>query len=221
MSRLLSLYIPVKPDSDSQKLAFFVKDGFRLESWDALNRAGTVYEARITALEHPDGPAGMTTPLYSYIALTTHYVSNALPYQLFFWENLCAFFQLVAFAAKESPYTLADFTPGQLAALKAAQQAIADCAAATTDAEVETAQKRFKETNEVLVSEMDKDEDRKEKGEIAQTKFERFIAFVNQHDRTYGVGSPNEGKFPATDLQSPPNRTTSNYVNPRIQPLAR
>lgn len=230
MPRLLSLYIRLNSDAESQKLALFVKNGFRLESWNALDLAGNVYDARILALEHPDQPAGMNPPLYSIVGLTTVYDGNALPYQQLFWSKLCVFFQLVAFAAKEAPYTLADFTPEQVSAFKAAKLAIEACRKAETDiagkteveiaAAIETAQTEFSRTNDALVSEMDKDVTRKKNGEIAKTKFELFIDFVNRNDLTYGVGTPNEAGFPAKDPRQPPNREAGHYFNPRIQPIA-
>jgi nucleotide-binding universal stress UspA family protein len=221
MARLLTLHFLVKSDASSQGLASFVKDGFRLESWKALDLAGNVYDARITALEHPDRVRGVDPPLYSSILLATAYDGLSRPYQQVFWNRLCVFFCLVGFAAKDSPFTIEDFTPEQAAALQAAKKAVEDCEGATKET-LEQTQQKFRETNDALVAAMAKDDDLKAAGTIAKTKFERFIDFVNRNDLTFTAGSPAEGPGAlGRDLRLPPVlNERSHYFNPRVAPIA-
>jgi len=209
---MLVLHILIKSDAESQKLALFVKDGFRLESWRALEQAGTVYEGRIVALPHPDYPAGASSPLYSSILLSTTYEGDALTYQHWFWDALAPFFLLVAFAAKNPPFGTQDLSPEQLAAFATARQAIEASENATNADEVAMTQKAFSEATKALAQALARDELAKQRGEIAKTKFERFTEWVNQNDLTYNIGSPDR-----QDLRIPPQgKARSQFLNPRL-----
>lgn len=214
MARMLTLHAFIKNDAESQNLAKFIKDGFRIESWKALLRAGTVYDARITALAHPDD-----SKRFSSLLLTTAYDGAPGPYQQFFWAELTVFFVLVALAARDDPpFSLSDFKPEQLAALKVAKQAVVDCENATP-ATFEQTQAAFRDANRALADAMALDEKAQKNG-LPKTKFQLFTEWVNRNDLTYLVGSPPEpGAVSTHDLREPPVLSErSNFVNPAVPP---
>jgi hypothetical protein len=214
MARMLMLYFEIKDDQESQQLAKFVKDGFRYESWKALQEASTVYEARITALPHPDYPAK-----FSSILLSTTYDGGAEPYQHFFWDKLAPFFVMVALSAKAPPFTIADLIPEQQAAFAVAHAAIAKCEGSTPET-FDANQAEFRQATKALSDALAMDDQRKRDQVIAKTKFELFAEWVDRNDLTYPVGSPAENGFRTNhDLRVPPVlNERSNFLNPAVAP---
>jgi hypothetical protein len=218
---MLVLHFFIKSDAASQRLARFVQNGFRYESWKALQRAGTVYEARITALPHPDDQSKISS-----ILLSTTYDGAPLPYQRFFWENLTPFFVKVALAARDlPPFTIEDLTPDQRTALDAADVAIVKCEQATAET-FATTQLAFQAATQALALAMAAPEPPKPDGSIPKAKFDLFAEWVNRNDLTYRVGTPTAPTIPpevgplAThDLREPPVLSErSNFVNPALEP---
>jgi hypothetical protein len=209
MARMLTLSFKIKNDAASQQVAHIVKDGFRYESWRALLEAGTVYDARITALKHPDNP-----DVFSSILLCTVYDGLPDPYQQFFWRKLSFFFVAVALAAAEPPFEKKDLTPEQGAAFEVCQAALAACEKATAET-FDATQAAFKAATQALSDALEADVERKEKKEIEQTKFEQFTAWVNLNDLTYLVGFPAvSGATSSHDLRVPPVlNERSNFLN--------
>jgi hypothetical protein len=210
MARMLTLHFKIKNDAASQGLAHIVKDGFRYESWRALLEAGNVYDARITALPHPDNDQ-----VFSSILLCTVYDGLPEPYQHFFWSKLSFFFVAVGFAAAEPPFEKKDLTPEQAAAFEVCQGALAKCEQATAET-FDATQAAFKAATRALSQALDTDEDRKDKKEIEKTKFELFTEWVNLNDLTYKVGSPALPDATSNhDLRVPPVlNERSNFLNP-------
>jgi hypothetical protein len=213
MARMLLLHLYIREDEISQKLARGVQGGFLLESWMALLRSGQVYDARITALKHPERPH------FSSILLSTTYDGAPTTYHQFFFERLAFFFVSIALVARdEPPFTLADLTQTQRQAFLACNVALKDSEEAKSQEAFAKAQAAFREALPAFSAALAEDDQRKKDGEIEKTKFELFSDFVNRNDLLYSVGSPPEpGATASHDLRLPPPVTgRSNFLNPAI-----
>jgi hypothetical protein len=179
----------------------------------ALLRATTVYDARITALKHPDEPER-----FSSVLLCTTYDGLPDPYQQFFWGELSFFFLSVALVARDQPpFGITDLNPSQLDAFKACKLALKACEGAT-DATFAETQAAFRAAIQRLSDALAEDDRRKKDGIIAKTKFELFTEWVNRNDLNYLVGSPPvPGATSTHDLRVPPVLSErSNFLNPAI-----
>jgi len=209
---MLLLHLYIRDDDDSQELARSVHGGFLFESWMALLRSGQVYDARITALKHPE------LDHFSSILLSTTYDGAPNTYHQFFYEKLGFFFISLALVAKKPPFTFANLTPKQQAAFIACKDALKKCQGATSPGAFVEAMGAFSASLPVFSAAMAEDDNLKRQRVIAETKFELFSKFVNENDLLYSVGSPPEPGASAThDLRVPPPITgRSNFLNPAL-----
>lgn len=196
-TRMLTLYAPLNSADNGQTLARFVKDGFKAESWNTLNNSESVYAARITALPDPNTPDRFTSLL-----LCTLYEGPAKEYHRFFWDKLTLFFLLVAFAAKDPPFTEEDLTPEQAAAFKTAAVLLLTSDAATDSDQAKEAQLAVARADALaklpaamaaVTAAMNKDDDAVEAGTLKVSKFQLFSDWVRKHDLTGSVGVPKDG----------------------------
>lgn len=218
MSKMLMLIAELQTTPEAQQLANFVKDGFRLESWLALRDVGSVYEARIFALRHPDHPAGVEPVLYSHVVLSTTYEGPADTYQRNFWVRLAPFFLMVAFAVKDAPFEFKDLDDGQKAAFLACRAIIGKADEAKTPAEQADVQAKFKTATQQLATELDREEDAKAQGIIQKSKFDLFTEWVNRNDLGFTIGSPTtSAALLGRDFRIPPSgNERSQFINPKL-----
>lgn len=201
MARMLLFHLYIREDESSQQVARAVQGGFHVQSWMALLRSGQVYDARITALKHPEKDH------FSSILLSTTYDGSPNTYHQFFWEKLSFFFVSLALAAREPPFKPSDLTESQAKAFGA-------CQAALQSSDVDAFQAAISRLSDAL----SEDDQRKRDKIITKTKFELFSDFVNRNDLLYRVGSPAEpGAAASHDLRVPPAvNERSNFLNPSI-----
>jgi hypothetical protein len=226
MISMLTLNAVIKEDPESQALARFVKDGFRLESWRALAEAGDVYEARITALPHPDKPG-----VFSTILLCTTYGGDPPPYHRFFFDKLTLFFILVGFAAKDPPFGPKNFSPEELAAVTDAQElllltdalgasaATAGNAGATTPElshKHELIRQNFLDAFEKVTT-LVKAGDQRKASKGLKTNFERFSAWVDAHDLTFVPPTAAAAADKKEKYKTPPSGIERNqFFSPKL-----
>ena len=99
-TRMLTLYIPIRPDEGAQNVARDVKAGFTQAQWAALRTFG-VLDARITAVPDPATPSQ-----YVGILLCTTYRGGKRQYNHFFWTLLRRPFVALAMASVAPPFQL-------------------------------------------------------------------------------------------------------------------
>jgi hypothetical protein len=194
---MLTLYAPLNSADNGQILARFVKDGFKAESWNALAKSETVYEARITALPDPN-----TAGRFGSLLLCTLYEGQAKEYHRFFWDKLTLFFVLVALAAQDPPFTEEDLTPEQRAAFNAAAVLLLTSDAPvdpdpTREAQLSAARAdalaKLPAAMAAVTAAMNKDDDAVDAGTLNVSKFKLFSNWVRKHDLTGSVGVPADG----------------------------
>ena len=219
-TRMLTLYAPVQNSPLGQLVANFVKGGFKLQSWNALNTSGTVYEARITALPDPNDPA-----ILGSILLCTLYEGDAPLYHRFFWNQLTLFFLLVAFAAKDPPFVLADLSVEQQAAFGAAEKVLLASDDPTIDQAARAAAlSALPDAMTAVRVAMNKDDDAVAAGTLKVSKFTLFSDWVRAHDLTGSFGLPPDHLpgdektfYPAKDLHvAPVGNERNQFVAPNL-----
>jgi hypothetical protein len=108
---MLTLFIRIREDARSQKLAATLKDGFEPRVRTALGSFG-VRDARITSIPMREDPSR-----YEAILLCTTYPKDERTYEKFFFDKLPRAFVALAGAALDAPPELLELSPEQIAVL--------------------------------------------------------------------------------------------------------
>jgi len=104
---MLTLFIRIRDDAQSQALAATLKDGFEPRVRNALGSFG-VRDARITSIPKAADPSS-----YEAILLCTTYPKDERTYEKFFFDQLPRAFVALACAALDAPPELLALSPAQ------------------------------------------------------------------------------------------------------------